>query len=114
MAQNFTGKTQDASSPILGASWWSKGKKIEGTIGREYETKNGTCLEVVLTKPVLVEKKQESRVSIGGLSGIDMAVQAAGADELLRGDMIILECTGETPTDKGNPRKDFQIAIRRP
>jgi len=43
-----------------------------------------------------------------------MALNAAGLEELQERDAVIIECTGVTETNKGNPRVDFNVAVNRP
>lgn len=106
------GKTKDAQSPFL---TWKKGMSIQGTVTRQFETTTGQCFEISLAKPMTVEGQSEKKVSINGeKSGIRMALNAAGLEGLEIGDKIILGCTGTTPTNKGNPRVDFEIAVDRP
>jgi len=110
----YKGKTTDATSPILGASFWQKkGTKIEGKVVRNFPTANGLCSEIELTKPVDVNGHSEKRVSIGALKGFGMALAAMGIDTLLPGDKVIIESAGQTKTDKGNPRQDFNVLVDR-
>ena len=113
MAQ-MKGKTSDSSSPILGAAFWKRGTKIEGTVIRNFPTVNGTCSEILLKTPVKVNGNTEKKVSIGALAGFRMALNSAGLEELQEKDSVIIECTGSTPTGKGNPRVDFNVAVNRP
>lgn len=114
MAQ-FKGKSQDAQSPILNAAFWEKGKKIEGTVTRSFDTTNGTCYEISLRNPVKVGSTSEKKISLPGNSaGLKMALSACGLESLELGDKIVLECNGKTATTKGNPRTDFNIAVDRP
>ena len=112
MAQ-YQGKTQDAQSMILGAKMWKKGMRIEGTVTREFETTNGPCFEISLRTPIKIGTSIEKKVSIGALKGFHMALNAAGLENLIAGDKVIVECTGSTQTDKGNPRVDFKVAVDR-
>lgn len=109
----FKGKSSDAQSPILGAPFWKKGVKIEGRVGRTFQTQNGDCSEISLKNPVKVNGQLEKKVSIGALKGFHMALNAAGLESLQEGDLVIIECTGVTPTTKGNPRVDFNVAVNR-
>jgi hypothetical protein len=113
MTRTYTGKTTDAGSLILGASFWSKGMKIEGTVTRNFETANGTCYEIHLNKPVQINGENARIVSVGNLKGFQMALNAAGLETLENGDKIVLGCVGTTSTGKGNPRIDFQLAVSR-
>ncbi len=110
----FKGKTQDAQCPILGAAFWKKGLKLEGRVSKEFQTQNGPCFEITLKTPLKVNGNMEKKVAIGALAGLHMALNAAGVDQLAVNDSIILECTGETATTKGNARVDFQVALNRP
>lgn len=114
MAQQFTGKTKDAESPILGAKFWRRGMKLEGTVTRSFETANGICYEISTKEPITVNGEKTKLVSVGALKGFQMALAAAGLAELERGDKAAIECTGTTGTEKGNPRVDFAISVLRP
>lgn len=119
--KTFNGKTSDASSTILGAKFWKKGIKIEGTVQRKFKTTNGDCYNLNLLKPVKVKNEttgkvtEETQVAVGALKGFDMALQAAGVpnNELLAGDKIILECTGTQDSGKGNDLILFTISVGR-
>jgi hypothetical protein len=110
----YKGKTQDAQCPILGATYWKKGLKIEGTVSKSFQTTNGTCFETTLKTPVKVNGTLEKKVAIGALAGFHMALNACGLDELQVRDRVIIECTGTTGTTKGNDRVDFNVAVDRP
>jgi hypothetical protein len=115
--RTFTGNSQDAQDvPILGADFFRKGVKIEGEVTRQFPTANGICYEMRLKTPVTVKGKKAERVAVGALKGFIMALQVAGVpdEKLLRDDKVIIECTGETPTDKGNPMLNFKVAVARP
>lgn len=116
MGKQYSGKSEEAMAPILGAEWWTakKGTRIEGTVLGSFQTKNGKCYQIALRKPVRVNGQDESKVSVGNLAGFDMALRAAGLAELLANDSIILTCTGEQETDKGNNMALFAIAVDRP
>ena len=109
----YKGKTEDAASPILGAAWWDKGKKIAGRVTRWFKTVNGVCYEIKLLTPVEVNGEKEETVSVGALKGFQMSLDAAGIVSLKRGDGLVLECTGKTKTDKGNPMVNFAIEVER-
>ena len=107
------GKTQDA--PVLiGASMWQKGMRIEGTVSREFATKNGPCYEITLSKPAKIEGETIKKVAVGNLAGIKMALNAAGTDEFKIKDRIVLICTGSTDVGQMSPRVDFELEIDRP
>lgn len=110
------GNTRDAQSVLLGAKLWKKGMKIEGTVTRNFDTQNGTCSEILLKTPITVTGflEKQKKVSIGALAGFKMALNAAGLDTLEANDRVIIECIGETPTNKGNARMDFVVSIDRP
>jgi hypothetical protein len=110
----FKGKTSDAQSPLLGAKDWTKGMKLEGTVSRSFDTQNGTCFEVTLKTPTKLRGNLEKKFSIGALKGFHMALNAAGIEELRVNDRVIIECTGTTETNKGNPRVNFNVAVDRP
>jgi len=114
MGQQFKGKSSDAQAPILGAKFWKKGKKIEGTVLKSFQTTNGICFVISLRTPQLVNNVLEKQVAIGALKGFHMALNAAGLEELQERDAVIIECTGVTETNKGNPRVDFNVAVNRP
>ena len=110
----YKGKTEDANSPILGAGWWKKGKKIVGKVLRSFKTENGECYSIDLAEAVLVpDLGQLKLVSVGALKGFQMALAAAGLSGLKEGDGLFLECTGETGTDKGNPMVNFYVEVHR-
>lgn len=119
----FEGKTEDAGAFILASAFWKLGHTIRGTVLREFQTENGTCFAVQLEKPItvpgdVVSPKQQNEVtadrfSIGGLKGFQMAVDAAGAGALQKGDVITVKSTGETDTGKGNPQVNFKVRIER-
>lgn len=110
----FRGKTEDAGSPILGAAWWDKGKKIAGRVARWFKTQNGVCYEIKLLTPVEVNGEKEETVSVGALKGFQMSLDAAGVSSLKVGDGLVLECTGKLKTDKGNPMVQFSVEVERP
>lgn len=110
----YKGKTEDAGSPILGATWWEKGKSITGRVVRSFQTENGECYEVKLLKPVEVKPVGKTdRVSVGALKGFMMALSAAGLEKLKADDALMLECTGVTDTDKGHPMVNFEVEVSR-
>lgn len=111
----FTGTTEQAGGSFLGSDFWKKGTRIEGVIQGQFETSVGMSYSIALNKPVKVNGKNEDVVSIGGLKGFKMALRAAGVpnEELLTGDAVIVECTGTTPTDKGNDQINFKVLVDR-
>jgi hypothetical protein len=117
------GKSKDMQSPFVK---WKKGVKLEGIVNRKFPTTNdgetGMCFEISLRTPMTIEGTKEPRVTINGTkAGIAMSAQACGLELLSDtdgdyfeiGDKLILTAVGETPTKKGNPRLDFELAIDR-
>ncbi|PWT73856.1 MAG: hypothetical protein C5B59_12390 [Bacteroidetes bacterium] len=116
----FQGTTEQAGGTFLGADFWEKGVKIAGVVSGTFETSNGTSYSVMLREPVKVKgangkPTEEKSVSIGSMKGFLMALRAAGVpnQELLAGDVIVLECTGKTPTNKGNDQVNFKVLVDR-
>lgn len=109
----YTGRTQDAGAPILGARFWKPGLTLSGKVIRSFDTVNGICHEIKLDKPIKVEDEMQKSVSIGNMKGFGMALAAAGLESLESGDSVVLKCLGSTKTGKGNPRIDFQIEVER-
>ena len=111
----FKGSTEEAGGSFLGADFWKKGVRVEGQITGSFETGIGRSYSLTLKNPVTIEGEKQERVSIGGLKGLNMALRAAGVpdQELLAGDAVIIECTGTTPTDKGNPQINFKVLVDR-
>lgn len=109
----YRGRTEDAESPILGADFWQKGVKIVGEVLRSFLTANGTCYELHLGSPVLIDGESWDRVSVGAMAGFRMALAAARLNELRPSDKLYLECTGKTETKKGNPRVNFSLEVSR-
>jgi hypothetical protein len=116
MGKKFQGSTEDAGGGFLGSDFWKKGVRIEGVVTGTFETSTGLAWSIRLNKEVSVDGEKTDRVSIGGLKGFAMALRAAGVPdgELLTGDGIIAECTGTTPTGKGNDQINFKILVDRP
>lgn len=110
----FKGRSEDCKAPFLGAEFWKKGTNVKGRIVRMFKTANGPSYALRLFKPVSLNGDSCEEVSIGGLRGVEMAVQQAGAGSLLVGDAIYLECTGSTASQKGHARLDFEVEISRP
>jgi hypothetical protein len=123
---HFGGRTQDASAPILGAGFWTKGKQLMGTVLRQFSTDNGECYVVKLIAPIEVnrnftypkEDKKEKLdvVSVGSLKGFGMALQSTGIPGaiLLVGDKVQITCTGKSPSGKGNDQINFDVQVDRP
>jgi hypothetical protein len=113
MTENLEGRTQDVANNFLGSEFWQPGVRIGAVVLRKFESANGECYGLELDEPVELNGEQTAEVALGNLTGLRMAIQAAGAEDLQVGDRIALECTGLQPTSKGNPRIDFQIKIQR-
>lgn len=113
MGRNFSGSTEEAGGPFLGSDFWKKGTRIEGTITGSFATDVGVSYNAKLNKAVTVNGEKVDRVSIGGLKGLAMALRASGANEFHTEDAFVIECTGTTPTDKGNDQINFRIVINR-
>lgn len=128
----MSGNTQDAAVPILKQAFWTRGTKLNGYVVRRFETspepgKTAMCVELKLPTFLNVDasllstsekglrgSQRLERVAIGEMSGLQMAINAAGAAHLQEGDVVDITCTGQTDTGKGNPRTDFKIDIDRP
>jgi hypothetical protein len=111
----FAGSTADAGGKFLGASFWKKGVRVEGAVTGTFDTQNGKSWSLKLTKAVKVGDSMETKVSIGNMKGFLMALRASGVPggELLVGDDVIIECTGTTPTNKGNDQVNFNVLVDR-
>src|SRR6202167_974497 len=104
MARKLEGQTSDVSNKFLGSDFWQPGVAIRGVVLRKFESANGQCYALELSEPVELGVDSTNEVALGNLTGLRMAIQAAGATELEIGDKITLECTDLQPTGKGNPR----------
>ncbi len=113
MAGKLQGQTGDVANNFLGSEFWRPGVGISGKVTRKFESRNGQCYAVEADDPVDINGEPTREVALGNLTGLRMAIQAAGAEDLEVGDHIQLECTELQPTAKGNPRIDFKIAIER-
>ncbi|HEV2234782.1 MAG TPA: hypothetical protein VGV68_15435 [Terriglobia bacterium] len=109
----FQGRSEDADSTFLAADFWKPGRKVAGKVIRLFDSENGRCSVLELVEPVVIGGGEFNQVSIGNLTGIRMALQAAGLECLRVGDLIHLECTGLKPTTKGSPRANFEIEVNR-
>ena len=110
----YKGKTEDAKSPILGAEFWREGIKIAGKVMWAYPTVNGICYALKLFKPVDLNGEPVDQVSIGGLRGFHMALQAAGLTKLNPGHQVYIECTGTSESKKKghSPMINFEIEVQ--
>ncbi|MBV9887639.1 MAG: hypothetical protein JO119_13925 [Acidobacteria bacterium] len=113
MAQHLEGSSQDVANNFLRSDFWEPGVQIAGIVRRKFQSVNGQCYAVELDNPVSLNGEETRDVALGNLTGLRMAVQAAGAEDLNVGDKFTLECTDLQPTGKGNPRIDFRIEIDR-
>lgn len=118
MGKQFAGSTENAATIILGAERWKKGMKVAGVIHNQFDTKNGLCWTLSLKEPFLDGKEKHTKVAIGNLKGLNMALEDAGLAfmELQRGDAIVIECLGlQTATDPSkNDMVLFKVAVNRP
>ena len=110
----FKGRSDECKAPFLGAEFWKKGVSVKGKVIRTFKAANGLCYVLKAFQPIRLNGDSCEQVSIGGLRGVEMALQQAGVPRLLVGDSVHLECIGSTETQKGHPRLDFEIEISRP
>jgi len=127
----MSGNTADAAVPILKQKFWSKGTTLSGKVTRRFSTqpepgKTAWCVELALSKLLKVNPEYLStseelngtqalqKIGVAEMTGLMMAINAAGTSHLQEGDIVTIVCTGETATNKGNPRTDFSIDIDRP
>jgi hypothetical protein len=128
----MSGNTQDAAVPILKQAFWTKGTELSGLVVRRFATipepgKTAMCIELKLPKYLNVDatllstsekglkgSQRLERIAIGEMTGLMMAINAAGTEHLTEGDVVDITCLGSTDTGKGNPRTDFKIEIERP
>jgi hypothetical protein len=113
--QVFRGRTEDAEAPFLNATFWDRGKTVRGIVDRSFTTDKGVCFVLHTSLPVEVNGNDEEYVSVGGMAGFKMALQAAGVVDLKIGDEVCIECTGQTPATKPghSPRVNFEVEVRR-
>jgi hypothetical protein len=114
MANQLEGRTGDVANNFLGSEFWRPGVSIDATVMRKFESVNGLCYALETNGPVDLNGESTREVALGNLTGLRMALQSAGVEDLEVEDKIALECTGLQPTSKGNPRIDFKIQIDRP
>ena len=107
------GRSGDVANNFLGSDFWRPGVHIRGNVMRQFESANGPCYALELDSPVELNGANTYEAALGNLTGLRMALQAAGIEDLRVGDRIYLECTELQPTSKGNPRIDFKIEIER-
>jgi hypothetical protein len=113
MTSKIEGRSGDVANNFLGSEFWEPGVRISGKVQRKFESANGQCYALMLDEPAEVNGADTQEVALGNLTGLRMAIQAAGVADLEVGDHIELECTGLQPTGKGNPRIDFTLQIER-
>ena len=113
MSKTFRGKTEDAGAPFLGAPFWKQGVKVAGKVVRTFSAPSGPCYVLRSLRPVTVDGEDTEEVCVGNLTGFRMALQASGLESLVVGDLVHVECTGVTPTEKGSPRPNFEIEVTR-
>ncbi len=113
--RTFHGRTEDAQCPILGAEFWKEmqGKKITGRVTGHFDTKNGRCYNLDLSSAISLNGEKYDSAAVGALKGFTMALRAAGLENLWKDDLVVLCCTGVTPTDKGQPMINFEIEVSR-
>jgi hypothetical protein len=113
MSKTFKGRTEDADAIFLSADFWRAGARLAGKVVRCFETANGNCYVIDLLTPIELDGEIQERVTLGNLTGFRMALQAAGLERLLSGDVIHVECTSSKVTTKGSPRPNFELEITR-
>ena len=111
----YKGRTEDAPSLFLSASFWQKGTKVSGVIGMPFKAGDQQCYQLRLLSPVEVDGVETDEVSIGAMAGIRMALQACHLRGFAEGDKVVIECTGKTApkNPKNSPRVDFSIEVIR-
>jgi hypothetical protein len=113
MSNKLEGRTDEVANNFLGSDFWRPGVGISGTVVRKFESANGQCYALELDEPVDLNNEPTQEVALGNLTGLRMAIQAAGAEDLQAGYKIALESTEQQPTSKSNPRIDFKLQIER-
>jgi hypothetical protein len=121
MAQEFHGRTTDAEAPYLGAEFWRDGLSVRGTISKiqSFNQPDGRVTKsytLELEEALVIDGEETERAAIGSLSGLRMAMEAAGVSHLLLKDVIELTCVGVKPAKKEgyNPRFNFELSLSRP
>ena len=91
------------------------GKNIAGTVIRIFSTELGPNAVIHLTKPVVKAGVTLHEVTMGGLKGFVMALQAAGLEFLEKGDAVYIEATGKVqPEGEGfSPMVTFSVEVIR-
>lgn len=105
------GRTDQVKGAFLGEAFWEPDKKIIGKVVRTFESENGTCYTLKLSKPMLVDGEQQEIVAIGALKGFQMAMDAAGVSRLHEGDTLVALCTAKKSTGKASPMVEFEIEV---
>ena len=113
MTNKLEGRSGDVANNFLGSEFWRPAVAINATVVRKFESINGLCYALETDEPVDLHGDSTREVALGNPTGLRMALQSAGVEDLEVGDKIALECTGLQPTFKGNPRIDFKIQIDR-
>lgn len=118
MAQEFSGRTEDAEAPFLTADFWKPGRSVRGAVSKVFTTKlnQSPCYVLELEDSVELADEEWERVSVGNLAGFQMALQAAGVERLRMKDIVEIECTQIKPAKKEgfSPRANFRIKVTRP
>lgn len=108
------GRTDQVKGVFLGEAFWEPNKKIIGKVVRAFESENGSCYTLKLSKPIVVgEAGLQEIVAIGALKGFQMAMDAAGLSELRAGDTLVALCTAKKPSGKASPMVEFEIEVTR-
>ena len=113
MTKQLEGSSEDIANNFLGSEFWRPGVQISGIVRRKFDSANGPCYAVELVRAVDLNGQATREVALGNLTGLRMAIQAAGVEDLEIDDKIVLKCTHLQPTGRGNPRIDFNLQIQR-
>lgn len=91
------------------------GKNISGTVSRIFSTDLGPNAVIHLVKPIIKAGLTLHEVTMGGLKGFQMALQAAGLEFLEKGDAVYIEATGKVaPEEAGySPMVTFSVEVIR-
>src|SRR5713226_8362018 len=115
----FQGRTVDADAPFVGGNFWEVGKVIRGEITKikpsMLDGKSSLIYVVELEAPVDIDGEEWDRVSLGNLTGFQLAMQDAGIERLFLKDVIELECESvKKPKKEGySPRPNFLLKVNR-